>query len=76
MLHFKFLQLCLTLCDPMVYSLPGPSVHGISQAKILELAAISFSWGSSQPGVEPASPALQADSLPLSHQGSLGMSQP
>ena len=32
-----------TLYDPMDYSLPGSSVHGISQARILELGAISFS---------------------------------
>ena len=32
----KSLQLCPTLCDPMGYSLPGPSVHGTLQAKILE----------------------------------------
>ena len=36
-------QLCLTLCDPMDYSLPGPSVHGILQARILAWVAISFS---------------------------------
>ena len=29
-------QLCLTLCDPMDYGLPGFSVHGIFQARILE----------------------------------------
>ena len=37
----KFLQLCLTLCDLMDCSLPGSSVHGISQARILEWIAIS-----------------------------------
>ena len=37
------IKLCLTLCDAMDYSLPGSSVQGISQAKILEWAAISFS---------------------------------
>ena len=42
-------QLCLTLCDPMDCSLPGSSVHGIFQVKILEWVAISFSRGSSQP---------------------------
>ena len=42
-------QLCSTLCDPMACSLPGSSVHGILQARILELVAISFSRGSSQP---------------------------
>ena len=36
-------QLCLTLCDPMDCSLPGSSVHGIFQARILERVAISFS---------------------------------
>ena len=42
-------QLCLTLCDPMGYSLPGSFVHGIFQARGLEWVAISFSRGSSQP---------------------------
>ena len=42
-------QSCLTLCDPMVCSLPGSSVHGILQARVLEWVAISFSGGSSQP---------------------------
>ena len=42
-------QLCLTLCDPMGCCLPGSSVHGISQARILQWVAISFSGGSSQP---------------------------
>ena len=42
-------QSCLTLCDPMDGNLPGSTVHGIFQARILEWAAISFSRGSSQP---------------------------
>ena len=42
-------QLCLTLWNPMDCSLPGSSVHGISQARILEWVAISSSRGSSQP---------------------------
>ena len=46
-------QLCLTLCDPMDCSLPGFSVHGIFQAKILEWVAISFSRGSSHPSNGP-----------------------
>ena len=41
-------QLCPTLCDPVDYSPPGSSVHGILQARILEWVAISFSRGSSQ----------------------------
>ena len=36
-------------CNPMDYSSSGSSVHGISQARILEWVAISFSKGSSQP---------------------------
>ena len=36
-----------TLCDPMDGSPPGSSVHGISQASILERVAISCSMGSS-----------------------------
>ena len=36
-------QSCPTLCDPMDCSLPGSSVHGIFQARILKWAAISFS---------------------------------
>ena len=42
-------QSCLTLCDSMHCSLPGSSVHGIFQAKILEWFAVSFSRGSSGP---------------------------
>ena len=38
----KSLQLCLTLCNPMDCSLPGFSVHGISQARILKWVAIFF----------------------------------
>ena len=37
------LQSCLTLCDPMVCSPPGSSVHGILQAGTLEWVAVSFS---------------------------------
>ena len=42
-------QSCPTLCDPMDCSLPGSSVHGILQARILEWVAIFFSRGSSRP---------------------------
>ena len=59
------------LCDPMGCSLPGSSVHGILQARILQWFAISSSRGSSKPGIEPRFPALQADLHCLSHQGSL-----
>ena len=36
-------QSCLTLSDPMDYSLPGSSSHGIFQARVLEWGAIAFS---------------------------------
>ena len=39
----KLLQSCPTLCDPIDGSLPGSSVHGILQARILEWGAIAFS---------------------------------
>ena len=42
-------QLCPILWDPLDCSPPGSSIHGISQASILESVAIPFSWGSSQP---------------------------
>ena len=51
----------------------GSSVHGIFQARTLEWVANSFSRGSSLPRVQTLglmSPALQVDSLPLSHWGS------
>ena len=50
-------------------TLPGSSVHGILQARILEWVAISSSKGSSQPGIEPVSPVLQVDSSPAEPRG-------
>ena len=72
-MHAKSLQSCLTLHNPMDCSLPSSSAHSILPARILEWVAISFSTGSSQARIKPpppAAPALKADSLPLSHQGS------
>ena len=72
---------CLSLCrawhfcDFIDCSPPGSSVHGISQARILEWVAISFPRGSSSPrdlpdpGIKPHLLYWQADSLPLSPQG-------
>ena len=45
----KVAQLWPTLRYPMDYSLPGSSVHGILQARLLEWVAIPFSMGASQP---------------------------
>ena len=42
-------QSCPTLCNPMDCSLPGSSVHGILQARMLEWVAMPFSKGSSPP---------------------------
>ena len=57
-------QSCRTLCDPMVYSPPGFTVHGILQARILKLIAFPSPGDLPDPGMEPGPPALQADSLP------------
>ena len=46
---FGIQKSCLALCDPMDYSPPGSSVHGILQARIPERFAISSSRGSSWP---------------------------
>ena len=51
------------LCDPMDCSLPGSSVHGIFQARVLEWVAISFSRDLPDPGIKSKSPTLQADAL-------------
>ena len=47
--HAQWLQPCLTFCDPMECSLPGSSVHGILQARILEWVAMPSCRGSFQP---------------------------
>ena len=63
--ELKVAQSCLTLYDPMAYT-----VHGILQARILEWVAFPLSRGSSQPSKrEPRSPILQVDSLPAEPQG-------
>ena len=62
-MHAKSLQSRTALCDPTDCSLPGFSVHGVFQARILEWVAISFSGDLPNPGVEPGSPALQAAAL-------------
>ena len=69
--HAQMLQSSPIVCDPMVCSPSGSSVCGISQARILEWVAISFSRGIFlTQGFEPSSLALQADSLLLNNLGS------
>ena len=58
------------LCDPMDCSPPGSSVHGISQARTLEWLPCPPPGDLPDPGIKPSAPALQADSLLLSQQGS------
>ena len=59
----KSLQLCSTRCDPVDGNPPGSSVHGILQARILEWVSMPSSRDLPNPGTEPGSPTLQADSL-------------
>ena len=69
----KLLQLSLTLCDPMDCNLPGSSVYGILQVRVLEWVAVSSSRGSSQPRYRTlifCVFCMQTDCSLLSHQGS------
>ena len=45
-------QSCPTLGDPMDYSLPGSSIHGIFQARVLEWVAIAFSGLLASPAIK------------------------
>ena len=60
----KVTQLCPTLCDPMDYT-----VHRILQARILEWVAVPSPADFPNPGIDPRSPTLQADSLPAEPPG-------
>ena len=55
----KLTQSCLTLCNPVDYT-----VHGIPQAKILEWVAVPSPGDLPNPQIKPRSPTLQVDSLP------------
>ena len=48
-------QSCPTLSDPMDCSLPGPSIHGIFQARVLEWGAIAFSHNTRDTSLTPGS---------------------
>ena len=66
-------QSCPALCNPMDYSLPGSSVHGILQARILEWVAIPFSRGIfPAQGSNMGLPHLRQTLYSLSHEGNLG----
>ena len=68
----KSLQSYLTFWDSLDYSLPGSSVHGILQARILEWVAMPSSRDCPNSGIKPASPvspALQVDPLPAKPLG-------
>ena len=67
--HCMCVQLLSCARDPMDCSLPGSSVHGLPQARILGWVAVSSSRDLPSWGIESESPALQADYLPLSHLG-------
>ena len=58
-------QLCPTLCDPVDGSLPVSPVCGVLQARILEWAPFPFPGDLPNPGIEPGSPVLQADSFTI-----------
>ena len=60
----KVAQSCLTLCNPIDYT-----VHGILQARILEWVAFPSPGDLPNPGIEPRSPSLQVDSLPTELSG-------
>ena len=70
--HAKLLQLCLTLCDPTDYRLPGSSIHGILQAKIPEWVPCPPPGHLPAQGSNPCLSHLlhwQADSLLLAPSG-------
>ena len=60
----KVVQSCLTLCDPM-----DITIHGVLQARILEWVDVPSPEDLPNPGIEPNSPTLKADSLPAEPQG-------
>ena len=57
-------QSCPTLCDPVDCSLPGSSVHGLLQTRILKWVLFPPPGDLPEPGIELGSLAMQADSFP------------
>ena len=68
----KSFQSCPALCNPMDCSLPGSSVRGILQARMLEWVAISFSRDLPDPGINPASLVFCTGRQVLYHYCHLG----
>ena len=62
-------KLCLTICEPVDWSLPGSTVHGISQARLLEWLPFPSPGDLSNSGIKPASPALAAGFLTTEPSG-------
>ena len=58
-------QSCPTLSDPMDYSLPGSSIHGIFQARVLEWGTIAFSNHHDRPRQTPAVSAFHDSAIPV-----------
>ena len=56
-------QLCLTLCDPMNYSLRDSSIHGICKQENWSGLPFPSPGDLPNPGIEPVSPALKADAF-------------
>ena len=71
LMKVKVTQSCPALWDPTGYSLPGSSVHGVLQARILEVLPFPSPGVLPNPGIKPRSPALQMDSLPSEPPGKL-----
>ena len=61
-------QLCLTLCDPMDCSLPGSSIYGILQVRLLEWVAVPFSRTQ---GRNPGLPYCRRILYQLNHLGAI-----
>ena len=68
--HTRLLQSCPTLCNPMDYSCQVSLSMGFSRQEHWSGLPCSPPGDPPNPGIEPTSPALQADSLPSEHQGS------
>ena len=64
------IQSCPTLCDPIAVAHQAPLSMGFPRQEYWSQLPFPSPGNIPDPGIEPTSPELQADSLPLSHQGS------